>query len=621
MAFVGSVVADEHRGSREINVLGVSAYAVKDFFLGENAQKRVIVKYKDKVTDEDLIDLERRGARVRKSAEKIPVVSAEIRKKDINEIRKNKNVDEVYEDYRVKASLVDSVPQIGADSVHVSGVTGEGVKVCIVDTGIDESHSAINPLVGWKDLVNDELEPYDDYWHGTHVAGIVASQDSLYGGVAPGASLIGVKVLDSSGNGWASDVVIGISECINLGADIISLSLGGGVYSGECDFDPVAYAANIAVDSGLVVVAASGNGGFTDLISSPACGSKVLAVGAVTKGDKKPAYSNGGIELDLVAPGNGIFSTYPSLSGNKFVKKSGTSMATPHVSGTAALLLEANPFLTPAEVGDILKMSAVDLGEIGFDTKYGHGRVDAYSAYQYFLSSLAQSCSVDADCDDGLYCNGVESCSPEGVCVSGEAVQCSDGLFCNGEEICNEATDSCESGNLTIDDGVSCTIDSCDEVNDVVLHSVNNSICDNGLFCDGAEYCDVNLDCQSSALACNDSDSCTLDSCDETLDSCSYEQILECNPGTLCWSGSNEYLIRADGSKALKKFCKCAAGAYGFVGYGRANVGTVGGYSYSDVENNENWGTYLGSDYNPINKVECSSGNFYYTNESYYSGA
>jgi hypothetical protein len=165
------------------------------------------------------------------------------------------------------------------------------------------------------------------------------------------------------------------------------MSLGGGAFPGSCDNDPTAIASNRAVDAGVVVVAATGNNGFTNAIAAPACGSKVIAVGAVTDTDGRTAFSNEGSELDVVAPGVSITSTVPTgqcalCDPTGFRSLDGTSMATPHVSAAAALLLETLPTLTPQQTRAALQNTALDLGVPGFDTIYGYGRINAFAAYQ-----------------------------------------------------------------------------------------------------------------------------------------------------------------------------------------------------------------------------------------------
>jgi len=292
------------------------------------------------------------------------------------------HVVKVFEDYPIRSFLSDSLQQVHGEIPHSNGYTGSGVKVCVVDSGVEDSHPALNQLIAEVDFVNDDLDATDDYGHGTHVAGIVSSTNNTFSGLAPGASLMAAKVLNSNGMGDASDVIAGIEWCVENGANVINLSLGTlTLFSSSCDGEPIAMAANNATNLGVVVVAASGNNGVEDEMASPACGTNVLAVGSVNKSNVRASFSNGGIELDVVAPGVSITSTVPTgpcnlcdLSGWKSLQ--GTSMAAPHVSGAAALILDKHPSWSPLQVQNELKNNAIDLGEPGFDFLYGNGRLD-----------------------------------------------------------------------------------------------------------------------------------------------------------------------------------------------------------------------------------------------------
>ena len=251
---------------------------------------------------------------------------------------------------------------------------GDGVKVAVIDTGIDYTHPDLdNNYYGGYDFVNDDSDPKDDNGHGTHVAGIIAAEDNGVGviGVAPHAQLYAVKVLNSQGSGTYSDIVAGIDWAIDNNMDIISMSLGGS--SGDTALQD---ALQRAYDAGIVIVAASGND-YANSISYPAKYDTVIAVGATDSSDNRAAFSNYGPELEVVAPGVDIYSTY---LGGGYETLSGTSMATPMVSGVVALMLSKNPNLTPAEVRQILHDTALDLGASGWDQYYGYGRVQADAA-------------------------------------------------------------------------------------------------------------------------------------------------------------------------------------------------------------------------------------------------
>lgn len=441
---------------------------------------RYIILYDDSVTDNDVEFLRAKHAHIKHKYTLINAVAVELDKKQIKEILKHKNVKSVFQDEIVEASLYRSVPRIRANLTHAEGITGNGIKICSPDTGVDKTHPALKPLIAEYDFVNDDADATDDNGHGTHVAGILISgpdYSSCYNGgyeyhcigVAYGADLMVAKVLNASGVGWTSDVIKGIEWCVNNSADIISLSLGGEKYTSgpPCDSDLMAISANNAVDLGVVVAAATGNDAYANAIRTPACASKTIAVGAVNTnpnmyGSFRTPYSNEGAQLDIVAPGTQIFSTQ---LGGGFINKTGTSMATPHVAGTAALILEKNPTLYPFEVMDILRNTSVDLVSdgcgIGFDPCYGYGRVDTYAAYL-----ATPSCSGDRDGDGVADCSDLCPIDPlktsPGVCGCGVVDDtfyaciddCDDNNFLinpGATEVCDGLDNNCDG---QIDEGV-----------------------------------------------------------------------------------------------------------------------------------------------------------------------
>lgn len=259
--------------------------------------------------------------------------------------------------------------------------TGEGVKVAVVDTGIDRDHpdllrnihggfNAIAPTPQYPDP--DDFD--DDHGHGTHCAGIIGAVNNSIGvvGVAPDAWLYGVKVLDSSGSGYLSDCVEGIEWCIKKRMQVISMSWGS--YSHYPILEEVCKA---AWDRGAVLVAAAGNEGYLYPDLYPAGYSSVMAISATDINDNVPWWSNYGDEIELAAPGVNIYSTY---IGGGYAYNSGTSMACPHVSGTAALVFAAYNNISNRKVRVILWKTAEDLGAPGWDPYYGYGLVDAEAA-------------------------------------------------------------------------------------------------------------------------------------------------------------------------------------------------------------------------------------------------
>jgi serine protease AprX len=281
---------------------------------------------------------------------------------------------------------------------------GDGVGICIIDTGIDPNHEQlVGRVVGWKDWVNSRTTPYDDHGHGTHVAGIAAgdatgagSAAQVYGGVARGASLIGAKVLNSAGSGSDANVVAAIDWCAQRSdVHVISMSLG---MPGGDGSDAASAAANAATTTrGKVVVVAAGNEGDGEgTIASPGVATQVVTVGAASDysapiGD--PGHDSGlylagfssrgptanpaaPLKPDVVAPGLRVVAAQAGTT-NGYVTYSGTSMATPFVAGVVALGIEAVPGVGPAQLKAALQASARDAGVLGPDNDWGHGLVDA----------------------------------------------------------------------------------------------------------------------------------------------------------------------------------------------------------------------------------------------------
>jgi serine protease AprX len=302
----------------------------------------------------------------------------------------------VKEDYFVQVSnssidnATSEIKRINATKAWELGIAGNGINVSVIDTGINPSHPDIaGRVTGWVDLVSNLVSPYDDQGHGTHVAGTVAGNGNggITTGVAPDANLFGVKVLDGNGSGYESDVIAGIQWSIDNKADIISMSLGTTETwtTPNCDtYDPaMTTSINNAINAGVVFVVAAGNSASG--VSSPGCIGGTIAVGAVDSSDTIAYFSGRGSAMTdhgLVAPGWSITSL--NYLTNGYTIKYGTSMATPHVSGTIALLMQAarnnDIFLSPAQVRGIIENTSVDLGVAGKDNVYGAGRINIFEA-------------------------------------------------------------------------------------------------------------------------------------------------------------------------------------------------------------------------------------------------
>jgi subtilisin family serine protease len=274
--------------------------------------------------------------------------------------------------------------QIMADFVwNTYNSTGEGVVVAVLDTGVNYDHPELSSDVkGGLSFIGFASTNFysDDHGHGTHVAGIITATgiNSQARGVAPDAEIWAGKVCDSSGSCWESDIAEAIEHVVNNQISrIMSISLGGGGTAGpNCNNDYLAKKVNWATDQGVVVVVAAGNSG--SLVSSPGCASGAIAVGAVNHDDYVASFSGRGKALDIVAPGVNMYSTV--LNGG-YASWSGTSMATPMVSGTVALLLQKNSSYTVDQV----KSSLYDTADsIGYNSREeGNGRLNALGAYEY----------------------------------------------------------------------------------------------------------------------------------------------------------------------------------------------------------------------------------------------
>jgi subtilisin len=286
-------------------------------------------------------------------------------------------------------ALEYGVNQINAEAIWggapnattlIAGQGGAGVKVAVIDTGIDCGHQDLaGGCVYGANFVNG-LQPFDDGGHGTHVAGIIAARQNGVGviGVAPEATVYAVKVLNSTGSGSWSSVAMGIDWAVANGMHVINMSLGATTGS-----QAVADAVARAEAAGVLVVASAGNSGCCNTVGYPAAYDGVLAVAAVDSIEWRADFSSTGPQLDIAAPGVGVRSSVPSGScslcdPSGYAWLSGTSMAAPHVAGVGALLRSRG--WSAMEAASLMTTTAVDLGAPGFDNEYGYGRVDALAA-------------------------------------------------------------------------------------------------------------------------------------------------------------------------------------------------------------------------------------------------
>ncbi|TKJ17709.1 hypothetical protein CEE44_04215 [Candidatus Woesearchaeota archaeon B3_Woes] len=354
-------------------------------------------------------------------------ISAVISEKDLEKLQNNNQIESIRLIGTRNVALEDSLPLIKATNTHSLqfnsiNLTGKGQTICIIDSGVNYSHSDLGgcygnntnfscKIIGGIDYCSDDVtcnpgfeddNPMDVNGHGTHVSGIVAANGSIKG-VAPEAKIIMIKASNSSGTFWDDDLIAAIEWCTDnsstFNISVISMSLGGGAESSYCNGDSLAPYINAAVAKNISVVVATGNEYNTTHISGPACVQNATPVGSTTKSDTMSSFSNRNNITQLVAPGgtlsnsgacspgtmdsNRICSTWKDGS---YLAISGTSMATPHVAGAVALLqqfykLQNKPPLTTEQIETTLNNTGTIINDSG-----GSGlifrRINTYAAIQ-----------------------------------------------------------------------------------------------------------------------------------------------------------------------------------------------------------------------------------------------
>lgn len=327
-------------------------------------------------------------------------------------------------DGEIRPKLDTAMPTLGMEKVWEKGFTGKGVSIAVIDTGIFPHEDLQGRIIAFKDIVNGkDNEPYDDQGHGTHVSGDATgtgkASGGKYKGPAFGASLVGVKVLDGSGSGTFSDVIKGIQWATDnkdkYNIRVISMSLGGYAWR-PWDKDPVALAVEKAYEKGIVPVIAAGNEGPSrGTIATPGIAPHAVTIGALddrgtvdrsddrmanftsrgptNDGIVKPNVASPGVKITAPnAPGSELdkWPGIPHTPDGKYITISGTSMATPIVSGIVATWLQANPKLTPAEVAAIIAATSDPLPNYDENTQ-GKGVINPSKGLEVALSKLSPS--------------------------------------------------------------------------------------------------------------------------------------------------------------------------------------------------------------------------------------
>ncbi|MBC8255249.1 MAG: S8 family serine peptidase, partial [Ardenticatenia bacterium] len=392
-----------------------------------NAQRHQVLVYEAEVRESHqqlLEEMARHGIDLQPTREYVYIfngLAASLKRGDVERIEGLPGVRAVYPDHQVQALLDESVPLIGAPEVWAMTdaggvpVTGEGVRVAIIDTGIDYTHPDLGGcfgpgckvVAGW-DFVNHDPDPMDDHGHGTHVAGIVAAHGEVTG-VAPDSILYALKILNNHGLGFDAEMLAALeyatdpdgNPATDDAVDVVNISI-----SGAGDGVAVRQALDAAVDLGVVVVVAAGNDGPAyNTLNIWSVSGKVLAVGASDKSDHIADFSSRGpgmrlirgqlIKPDLVAPGVDIASTYRRAA---YASMSGTSMSAPHVAGSAALVKQLHPLWTPQMIKANLLNTARDLGANVYAQGSGRLQVDHAALAEALLRPASISLGlVDVD--------------------------------------------------------------------------------------------------------------------------------------------------------------------------------------------------------------------------------
>lgn len=389
-------------------ILSVSAQT------NNTTERRLIVTFKNEVNENDVTAVKNAGAQ---PVKKLNIVNSVVvtvpNDTALSKLKTLKNVARVEIDaiaYTL-ARPVKEQPVVTQPAQTIPwGITRSGaidtwttsrgadVKVAVIDTGIDKTHPDLTDnIAGGVNFVQsgrgaratvDPAAWNDDNGHGTHVSGTIAGADNTIGvvGVAPQANIYGVKVLNSAGSGYVSDIISGIEWSIVNNMQVINMSLGMSSH-----IQALQDAVDAAENAGIISVVAAGNSGdgntSTNNVGYPAKYSSTVAVAATDSADRIATFSSDGEEVDIAAPGVGVYST---TKGGGYSTLNGTSMATPHVTGVVANMLAApvpsqadtnqDGLWSAGEIRAYLLLTSDDLGTPGHDVFFGHGIVDAKEA-------------------------------------------------------------------------------------------------------------------------------------------------------------------------------------------------------------------------------------------------
>ena len=385
----GKAAKDESKILTIRDPYDLNGNGIEDSLEGQgDGEQRVIVLHENNASGPDSASNEFRI---------LPISALTVPSDKLEKIASSEGVKAIYKDQKLKvlalpdedssSGFQSSSPGKIDDPRSYKGYTGKEINVALVDTGADENHEALSGrILAFKDFVNNQTKAYDDNGHGTHCASLIGGADGM--GVAPDAGLVVIKVMDRDGACYTSDALKALEWCLEnkdlYKIRIISFSVGGESPSrGSSLLDE---ACNRMVQEGLVMCVAAGNSGPGDAtIVVPGEAENVITVGAVDGSgsifdlSSRGPTASGQIKPDLVTMGVDIVS---ALAGTKSDQSSvsGTSMAVPLVSGSAAILLEAEDSLSPSDVKRILLKTTDDLGASGQDNTFGYGALNLTAA-------------------------------------------------------------------------------------------------------------------------------------------------------------------------------------------------------------------------------------------------
>jgi len=498
----------------------------------------------------------------------------EVDKKDFNQLQRQIEIGEVIIDEPFSILTDESLDITYADIVHDLGFGGEGIKICVIDTGVNAEVLGLIPevdVLGFN-VLDNSYDYSDDNGHGTNVMSVLIA-------FAPEATYYIVKAMDENGQGYSSDIVAGLDWCFNQEVDIYSLSIGTGSFDSYCSQDFTAQKVNEIVHAGFPVFAATGNQGNKQNVSSPACSGFATPIAASTKNDFMADFSNYNSFTLLTAPGKDI--SVLNMYGEEVVK-SGTSLSVSMVAGIAALVLENNN-LTAQKLETLF----VQTGEVIEDEERKFSRINAlnalnneisnellpreYPSYDELLKLGIEVIGKDAEFDILTSCTTAEDCI-KGICIEGTCYsacnstfsgdRCSDDGYAytdSNSGVCSsyEAAWSCDKDEVAfssihysdcygVDEGSPEASYECDS--DVAPDYTAEGICSSGPTpLESTVNCDLDEVCFKSNYYLNDCSLCgsTLEhSCDSNVGK-SYDQDGicvfggDCDTVDVCYNGTD----------------------------------------------------------------------------------